>query len=49
MMSGKIFGVKCPAKHGELEAEGPASTDEGTLENDTAAALSRGRGGSDQE
>ena len=25
--------MKCsPAKHGELEAEGPASTDEGTLE-----------------
>ena len=33
MMSGKSFGVKCsPAKHGELEAERPASTDEGTQE-----------------
>ena len=33
MMSGKNFGVKCsPAKHRELEAERPASTDEGTRE-----------------
>ena len=33
MMSGKNFGVKCsPAKHRELEAERPASTDEGTQE-----------------
>ena len=33
MMSGKNFGVKCsPTKHRELEAERPASTDEGTLE-----------------
>ena len=32
-MSGKNFGVKCsPTKHRELEAERPASTDEGTLE-----------------
>ena len=50
MMSGKNFGVKCsPAKHRELEAERPASTDEGTREKLQQLHCSRGRGGTDDE
>ena len=49
MMSGKNFWSEMSSQAWELEAEGPASTDEGDTGEDTAAALSRGRGGSDQE